>query len=139
MCDVSIYKGPTPYHNLLAALNQLPEKSLSTGMLFDGELPCALGALLTPEERTVYRDMNTLIENSTYNGSADSVDDFYKVAYQRLNQNVAPYLQIKDVVYETNDSHSRITESPSERFERMVKWAQEHIAVYEQDVKWTSQ
>lgn len=135
MCDVTIYNGPTPFHNLRAALDALPEKKLSKATLIDSyveygkKLPCALGAFLMPYA-------NEVINHGRANGQ-----EAYYTATQLLNSNRAEGVAalMEDDVYGYNDSvkytgydENRHAVSPEERFKIVYAWADHFATMFDQ-------
>lgn len=136
MCDITIYNGPTPFHNLRAALDALPEKKLSKATLIDQyvevgkSLPCALGAFLMPY-------VDEVITHGRANGK-----EAYFTATELLNKNLAEgvtpltedgvYSYNDGVKYTYDDDELRRPVTTEERFKIVYAWADHFATMFDQ-------
>lgn len=104
---ISGKRGQKFLRELIAALDELPEKRLTQGALeAEGEV-CALGAL----RRARGLELKGALEQSDWDALGEAF-------------NVAPMLA-REVMYE-NDEWQR-SQTPEQRWERMRKWAESNL------------
>lgn len=133
------YEGKAYFRSLVDALEAQPKKALADYVLVDCTgMTCAVGSVLKHKGKDVKTLQRTLagldeeeVEELINDGELDDVvatglmENSSEVVETIANELDVPQLLICETQYRNDQGH--YTETPEQRYERMLKWAKEHL------------